>query len=446
MLASIARLLALKYLGLPEGILRTNYNAPDMPLDCCTYLVACPTPAAGEEIGVLLQGAIDSLNGSGGVILPSGTFNVDTPIIMRKASGGTCNIFFLVNGTTVLNVRNLPATFSFNGVTWDTPVLRIDRNSARNIVVGGGSLSIANPGHSAILGNTSHTGIWIAPANPNGLFGTVSAGCQLASTSVSGFNVGIRFGWKGVTAVPEIKVAASEWLLFSFAARNCAVGVLLEDFNTLDNILLNLAMSANRVGVQCANGGGETRIIGGSSSQNALDFQFSTGGQYSVEGFRSEGVGSQDGVTPWPVFFGRGAFVSAGSGAALSCLINSCKIGRTAVAGEAVIIGSHSAHLIVNACLLSSPIWHSSDAPPSLLGGALTVTDCVYDLSTTLDLDGGGNIKPMILFGSGAPASAYTSPALIPGGVSNMRAFCSRNRGMLNNGLEERNIPEVNYP
>lgn len=413
-------------------------------------VIAVPPPASGADFGPAIQAAIDSLNGAGGVWLPSGTYNVDTPISMRKPGGGTCSIYFVLEGNTVLNARNLPATFTFNGTTYPVPLLRSERNNASEILVGGGSLSVANPGKTAAAGTAAGVGFWIAPADPtnpsnppNYLFGTMSAGCHIEHLSVSGFDVGIRVGWKSFVT-PPIQIAASEWTFNSVKVSNCNIGVLLEDFNTLDNNFLDLSMSANKVGVQCINGGGETRIVGGSSSQQGCDFQFASGGQFSLRNFRSENVGSTDGVTLWPNFFGRGSHVVVSSGVA-QVLIDSCLFSRPIPTGVASIIGTHNAHVIVNACHLSALVWHSTDVLPIKTAGKLTVTDSYFNLLSASDLDGSGNVKPMFKFASGAPASAYDHPSLVPGGC-NIQAFCSRNRATLDNGTDAKNVTDVVYP
>lgn len=140
-------------------------------------------------------------------------------------------------------------------------------------------------------GGSPRTGVGLAAfrrEQPAAYTGTECGSNRYDSIGVEGFAVGVKLGDSGYTATSENRFVR-------LAAYHCTQGVLLTDYNTLNNHFTDLNLSGCRVGLTCRHGGGETRIHGGSASLvTGSVFDLVSGGNYSIRDYRQgEGGGGR---------------------------------------------------------------------------------------------------------------------------------------------------------
>lgn len=403
-------------------------------------------PAYGTDAGPALQAAIDSLNGQGVVELPAGTYTLATPVSVRHPNGGQCGVSLVCRGGAVALDYTGPA---------DQPAVRIARDWYARVGGPGGltvrrKLASGQEGRAA-NGTAEGTGVWVAPdAGSTAGFGTQAGGLIFENLSVIGFDVGLRLGWKDPAAGRAWATSENEFVLF--VARGCNTGVKLEDYNTLDNVFRSPCFSSNQTGLRCEKGGGETHIDGGSASYCGADFKFASGGVFTVSRFRSEGVGTLTGTTPWSGPWGTGSsVVVAGGDYRVNCQVTGCAFTtRSRVTNQPLLIGTHNANVVVKGGFLtgSRAVWHShhflQNGAVYKNAGALTVEDVDFMYSTAADRNADGTWKPAIEFGANRKPdlSTYVGPN---GERPRHRAHCTRNAMVVDNGADTLEVPDVVY-
>lgn len=97
--------------------------------------------------------------------------------------------------------------------------------------------------------------------------------------TVQGFHVGITDGNFG---------AASEVLFMNLTLANNDTRVVMNDFNSLDHLYLNLSIGLNGIGIDSGAASG-FQVYEGSASQNSIaDFKIQQNADCSINGFRTE--------------------------------------------------------------------------------------------------------------------------------------------------------------
>jgi hypothetical protein len=219
-------------------------------------------PSGGDDLPNL-QAAVNGLINGGDIVLVSTSpYQLSDTCLVPPASMGGSVINVKAVGTAVL--KPLP------GASLPQGLIRVESNWGYRIE--GLSLS----------GQHTDVGIWLAHETG---FGTNGGTAVIERVSVSGFASGFRLGTASGTATSEL-------LFLDCAASNCDMGMELLDFNTLDVLLNMWSMSKCGIGVS-THQAGDVHVFGGSASDNTIDFKLTTGGTFSINKFRSEGVEQQ---------------------------------------------------------------------------------------------------------------------------------------------------------
>jgi len=129
-------------------------------------------------------------------------------------------------------------------------------------------------------GRAETVGFWFRGDGHTG--GTTGGSAIFEQVSAAGLSRGFIIG--------DTLDAISEVLFQLCSFSDCDFGVLAVGQNTLDLAWVLPTFSGNDVGLQF-NGAGCGQVYGGSASNDTVDFKYSTGGAFTLSGFRSEGAG-----------------------------------------------------------------------------------------------------------------------------------------------------------
>lgn len=207
---------------------------------------------------------------------------------------------------------------------------------------------------------TRRTGVGLAlfdRARPDVYSGTVLGGHEFAGILIDGFDVGVQLGDAGKSATSENNFRRL-WL------NDCRCGVLLTDYNTLNNRFFDLQIGNCDLGVLAIQGGSDTHVQGGSASAVGADgvdhyskavFKFASGGNYTVRDYR-QGEG------------GSGAFLIATQ--PTQVLVEGCTVSGTTPMDDRVIECQYDCVLTVRNCFLDGRVLA---AAPS---GSVLVEQC----------------------------------------------------------------------
>jgi hypothetical protein len=274
-------------------------------------------PSGGDD-QPNLQAAVNSLTSGGTVVLSSGTYQLKQT---WKIPGTSPTSLINITGTGGVDLRPFSAT-----TPPDDGLIRIERNWGYKVE------------GLQLIGGGSGIGLWLASETDSG---TQGGQAVIERVSVSGFSSGFRLGTSN-------KIATSELIFSACKATNCDIGMELLDFNTLDVLLNMWSMGLCRVGVFTSSAG-DVHVVGGSASSNKTDFELDTGGTFSVNKFRSEGVMAQ--------FLHSGATT-----ARTNILLESCEVmGPADPATNPVIVCAGGNALTTISCFLSGFIlWGQS--------------------------------------------------------------------------------------
>jgi hypothetical protein len=236
--------------------------------------------------------AISEMVRNGGHIqLPPGVFEIEKPIVLR------------------------PGVYSFRGAGIEATQLVYKGDPSRPLIQVDRGVWNADIGGFTLRGNKQGVGLRACQdERPTSYVGTVCGSNRYDSISIFDFDVGVQLGDAGHTATSENRFAR-------LSIRGCRNGVLLTDYNTLNNHFDDFNFSEGEIGIFSTQGGGETHIDGGSASAvgnpktdhyKKAVFAFTSGGTYSVKRFR-QGEG------------GTASFLRL-SGSDTDCSISDCTV------------------------------------------------------------------------------------------------------------------------
>lgn len=351
-----------------------------------------------------INAAYASLKGSSGtVIWPPGTYKItDTIRIGDTTSGASApqsEIQTLGTGGPAFGVQ-----VNYSGPT-DRPAFLIGRNPYCRFE----GLYI----HNAAGSTGTTTGLMIGGSG-TGAFGTQTYSCLFHNVLIDNFHVGIQDGNFG---------AFSECTFLSCSVQNCDTGYTQNDFNTLDNMLINFGCGGCTVGI--TNGASENlAVYGGSSSFNGQDFQVQQNATvFIIENWRSEGsgnnvVGTGSGGN---VFIRNCLFKDVNSGIAVGASVlgpfNTLHIQDSVLQGTVVLNGApHNVTMINVGC----PIDSNTNLPLFVPTPAASAGPCHLTLRNNRDIvnfpqlptyDFDGQVKSSLL-NQGSPF--FTAQSLMP--------------------------------
>lgn len=231
--------------------------------------------------------------------------------------------------------------------------------------------------------------------------GTESNGAVFERVIIDGFRRGAHIGdWPSGRAASELTLIAVE-------TRHCDVGILAEDWNTLNLSVIQFMSMSCRIGLECTQAGSVHVTGGGATDIRESAFKFSQGGVYSVRGVRIETSG-------------RLATIGDTS-ATVSVAIESCQTSGMVRPDGIDIYTAKGASVAIRDCILEGYVWYDppGDQPP----GYGTVTMDNVRTRWPYLLDGGKR---------GQCEYAVRNCALLDNGYQVERRVTES--GMLNNG------------
>jgi hypothetical protein len=200
------------------------------------------------------------------VYLPAGSYRVNSTLTYGTAGAQS---YYRVEGDGPLLSK-----LTWGGSSAAYPLLRVEGM----FLAGVHDLGFYGPGADTVTPVGQTIGLWLANSTGSG---SGQNGNSFRNLLFDGFYRGVQAGDVATQR------SASELLFLGLRAQNCDTGVRLLDSNTLDIYFHNLQSSRCRVGLdagQC----GQVGVFGGSSSYNAIDFLFATGGTFGLYNYRSE--------------------------------------------------------------------------------------------------------------------------------------------------------------
>lgn len=206
-------------------------------------------------------------------------------------------------------------------------------------------------------GIPQYNGILVSPTS-GAYAGTTITNGHFYDLIITYYAIGLQLGNSGICATSENE-------LHNLSISNCLTAVKVTDYNTLDNVFLNLGMSYVNKCIECVSGGGETHVISGSVSYagywNAdfAAFSFLSGGVYSVRGMRCE-------VCACRLF-------ATATGATL--YLDTCT--SSATTGTHTIDANYHTNVIALNCNFDKPVrgtYHT---------GVLEMNGCVFDTAVS---------------------------------------------------------------
>jgi len=216
-----------------------------------------------------INAAYASLAGSAGtVIWPPGNYKVTDTIVCGIATGGTGAATSFI-GTLCPGGQD-HTVLQWHGATTGRPAFLMAKNKYNQMT----GLRIQN------ATGTKGTSIGLQlGGSGSGAFGTQTLSFWVINCLISGFNVGATDGNFG---------ACSEIAWASTTFDSCDTGFTLNDFNSLDHVFYEAAITANTIGIDTGVSS-EIHVYGGSGSQNGVDFNIGGNSQHTfISGFRSE--------------------------------------------------------------------------------------------------------------------------------------------------------------
>lgn len=226
----------------------------------------CLEPSGGDDLPQLQAAVAQLLPAGGGVIhlgagawLLSGMWDLGSDT--RPSS-----ISVVGEGPLITTLRPLSP--------WAGPLVRVNRQKY-SLLEGfslQGSAAAVAAGMEGVRFDTGGAGS-----------GTRSNGGAIRLLTIGQFATGLRTGDHATGQ------ASSEWEAQALNVEGCTTGVLHEDYNSLDWVFRSLGLADCDVGLY-AHSGGDAHVDVCSCSGNGTDFNLTTGGCFSLRGYRSEGA------------------------------------------------------------------------------------------------------------------------------------------------------------